>query len=361
MSDRRLRSLPVEYLWDGLILKDDIFNHTGAVLLLPKGETVTKSRLEKLMGFYGDNKNVMVYEETFLEIMSDEHVPPEARQKFMENQIGYTRLQQDVGNLFERSDYDSWLNRERLAPLIREVSSKLENFDPVTILSCINFPRPMDEGLQRHSLNVALLNGMQAEWLELSSDDVNTLVLAGLLHDIGKTMVPEEIVNAPRRLTEEEAAVMRMHPTYSDDLLKGKFDDNVRLAARHHHEKLNGAGYPDGLAGEEIGFCARITAISDIYDAMVSARSYKRARLPLDVFDMLYQEEFDGLDRNLVINFLKNMRERYTNRQVIMSDGRRGEILYIPLNDADHPIIRQDDDIRQTDDEWYCKEILSVS
>ena len=361
MSDRQLRSLPVEYLWDGLILKDDIFNHTGAVLLLPKGETVTKSRLEKLMGFYGDNKNVMVYEETFLEIMSDEHVPPEARQKFMESQIGYTRLQQDVGNLFERSDYDSWLNRERLAPLIREVSSKLENFDPVTILSCINFPRPMDEGLQRHSLNVALLNGMQAEWLELSSDDVNTLVLAGLLHDIGKTMVPEEIVNAPRRLTEEEAAVMRMHPTYSDDLLKGKFDDNVRLAARHHHEKLNGAGYPDGLAGEEIGFCARITTISDIYDAMVSARSYKGARLPLDVFDMLYPEEFDGLDRNLVINFLKNMRERYTNRQVIMSDGRRGEILYIPLNDADHPIIRQDDDIRQTDDEWYCKEILSVS
>ena len=361
MIDRRLRSLPIEYLWDGLVLKDDIFDHTGAVLLLRKGETITKSRLNKLMGFYGDNKNVMVYEETYLEIMADEHVPPVVRQKHVENHTGYTRLHQNIGNLFERPDYDSWLSREKLAPLIREVSSKLENFDPVTILSCINFPRPMDEGLQRHSLNVALLNGMQAEWLELPSDDANTLVLAGLLHDIGKTMVPEEIVNAPRRLTEEEMAVMRMHPIYSDDLLKGKFDDNVRLAARHHHEKLNGAGYPDGFAGEEIGFCARITAISDIYDAMVSARSYKGARLPLDVFDMLYQEEFDGLDRNLVINFLKNMRERYTNRQVVMSNGRRGEILYIPLNDADHPIIRQDDDVRQTDDEWYCKEILSIS
>lgn len=75
---------------------------------------------------------------------------------------------------------------------------------------------------------------------------------------------------------------------------------------------------------------------------------------------MFYEEEFDGLDRKLVMNFLKNMRNEYTNRQVIMSNGGRGTIRYIPLNDADHPIIRQGDDIRQTDDEWYCKEILSV-
>ena len=347
---RRLQTLPAEFLWDGLVLKDDIFNYTGAVLLLPKGETITRSRLNKLMGFYGDNKNIMVYEETYLEIMTDEHTSPEARQKMMENHVGYARLQRDIGDLFGRRDYDAWLNREKLAPLIREVSSRLENFDPVTILSCINFPRPMDEGLQRHSLNVALLNGMQAEWLELPPDDVNTLVLAGLVHDIGKTMIPEEILNAPRRLTDEELVVMRNHPVYSDELLSGKFDDNVRLAAR----------YPDGIAGEQVGFCTRITAISDIYDAMVSARSYKGARLPLDVFDMLYREEFDGLDRSLVITFLKNMRERYTNRQVIMSDGRRGEILYIPFNDAEHPIIRQGEEVRQTDEDWYCKEILAA-
>lgn len=360
MSTRQLRTLPVEYLWDGLVLNDDIFDYKGAVLLLPKGETITRDRLDKLMGFYGENKNVMVYEETYLEIMTDEHAPLEVRQKLTENHVGYTSLHQKIGNLFGRPDRESWLSSEKMAPLIREVAGKLENYDPATILSCINFPRPMDEGLQRHSLNVALLNGMQGEWLGMPQDDVNMLVLAGLLHDIGKTMIPEEILNAPRRLTDEEMAVIRKHPVYSDELLMGRFDDNVRQAARHHHEKLTGKGYPDGIAGEEIGFSARITAISDIYDAMVSARSYKSARLPLDVFDMFYQEEFDGLDRSLVMMFLKNMRARYTNKQVVMSNGRRGEILYIPLNDADHPIIRQDDNIRQTDEEWYCKEILSV-
>ena len=302
----------------------------------------------------------MVYEETYLEIMTDEHAPLEVRQKLTENHVGYTHLHQNIGRLFSRPDPESWLSSEEMEPLIREVAGKLENLEPVTIFSCINFPRPMDEGLQRHSLNVALLNGMQGEWLGMSKDDVNTLVLAGLLHDIGKTMIPEEILNAPRRLTDEELVVMRRHPIYSDQLLTGRFDDDVRLAARHHHEKLSGTGYPDRIAGEEIGFCARITAISDIYDAMVSARSYKGARLPLDVFDMLYQEEFDGLDSSLVMTFLKNMRARYTNKQVVMSNGRRGVICYIPLNDADHPIIRQDDDIRQTDENWYCKEILAV-
>ena len=360
MSDRQLRPLSIEYLWDGLVLRDDIFDYTGAVLLLPKGETITRHRLDKLMGFYGNNKNIMVYEETFLELMTDEHVPFELRQKLVESHMGYTWLHQSVGSLFKRSDHGEWLDSEIMEPLVREVSGKLENFDPVTILSCINFPRPMEEGLQRHSVNVALLNGMQAEWLDLPKEDVDTLLLAGLLHDIGKTMIPEEILNAPRRLTEEETAVMRMHPVYSDELLAGKFNDNVRLAARHHHEKLTGMGYPDGIGDEEIGLYARITAISDIYDAMVSARSYKTTRLPLDVLDMLYQEEFDGLDRSLVMNFLKNMRARYTNRQVMMSNDRRGEIIYIPLNDANHPIIRQDGDVRQTDEEWYCREILTT-
>lgn len=361
MSSRQLIKLPVEYLWDGLVLNDDIYNHTGTVLLLPKGETVTQKKLKKLMGFYGDSKDVMVYEETYLEIMADEHVPAEVRQQVTEGRLGYTRLQKQIGSLFQRKDYEQWLNSEQLAPLIQAVSGKLKAFDPVTVFSCINFPRPMDESLQRHSLNVAFLNGIQAEWLGMPQEEVETLVLAGLVHDIGKTMIPEEILNAPRRLTEEEMKIIQKHPVYSDELLDGKFSEEVKLAARHHHEKLNGKGYPDGIMGDEIGLYARITAISDIYDAMVSTRSYKKARLPFTVFHMFYEDEFAGMDRGLVMVFLKNMRMKYKGKQVLMSNGKAGEILFIPLNDAAHPIVRQGDDIRQTDDDdWYCREIVPV-
>lgn len=360
MDSGQLMELPIEYLWEGLVLKNDIFNHTGAVLLLPKDETITASKLNRLLRFYGKDKYIMVHEETYLEIMSDEHASPEARQEMTEQYMGYTKLHRNIGSIFQASNLDSWLNSAQMEPLVEAISSKIVQFDPIMIFSCINFPRPMDEGLQRHSLNVALLNGIQAEWLNLAPEDVKTFTLAGLLHDIGKTMIPEEILNAPRKLTENELKIMRMHPLFSDKLLGTKFGDRVRLAARHHHEKLNGEGYPDGIQGDEIDLCTRVTAISDIYDAMVSARSYKGARLPLNVLDMFYQEDFDGLDRGLVMHFLKNMRLKYTNKSVVMSNGEKGIIRYIPPNDAGHPIVQQNELIRQADEEWFCREMVAI-
>ena len=360
MDTGQLLELPIEYLWEGLVLKNNIYNHTGSVLLLPKGETVTASKLSRLLRFYGKDKYIMVYEDTYLEIMSDEHASPKARQDMTEQYMGYAKLHRNIGSIFQSPNIASLLSSAQMDPLVEAISAKRVQFDPIMIFSCINFPRPMDEGLQRHSLNVALLNGIQAEWLNLEPEDVKAFTLAGLLHDIGKTMIPEELLNAPRKLTEEELQTMRLHPLYSDKLLGSKFGERVRLAARHHHEKLNGKGYPDGIQGDELDLCTRVTAISDIYDAMVSARSYKGARLPLHVLDMFYKEEFDGLDRGLVMRFLKNMRLKYTNRSVIMSNGETGIIRYIPPNDAGHPIVQQEELVRQADENWYCREMVAV-
>ncbi len=360
MDSENMKIFPVEYLWDGYVLNNDIFNQTGAVKLLPKGEKIVKSKLDKLLCYFGNDKNIMVYKDTYIDLISDDHVPLNVRQKMTEQSVGYSELQQNVDSLFHRADLNSWLSSESVEPLAEEITQKLIDFDQITIFSCISFPRPMDEGLQRHSLNVALLNGMQAEWLGLGIKEVKLYALAGLLHDIGKTMIPEEILNAPRKLTPEELAVMREHPVHSDHLLGTRFDDSVRLAARQHHEKLDGSGYPDGISGDAIGMCARVTAISDIFDAMVSARSYKDARLPLNVLTMFYDEEFKGLDRRLVMLFLKNMRAKYTDHEVMMSDGKKAVIRYIPPNDTAHPIVQRGEEVRQVDKDWYCKNMVTI-
>ncbi len=358
MEETNLRELPIEYLWEGLVLKDNIYDHSGATLLVPKGEKLTHDKLQKLYNFNKGDKNIMVHESTFYDILADEHISPEKRQELTERLSGYGRLSDSVGGMLHHADEK--LETDELHKLADNISDKLVEIDPITIFSCINFPRPMDEGLQRHSLNVSFMNGMIGRWLNLSDDDVRVLVLAGLLHDIGKTKIPEEILNAPRRLTPEEFNVMKQHPVFSDEMLGNQFGEAVRDAARHHHEKLTGNGYPDGLKGDEISLFTRITSLSDIYDAMVSKRSYKEANLPFGVFDMLYRDEFKGLDRKLVMLFLKNIRRQYIEKKVLMSDGKIGFIKYIPINDAGHPIVEQDDMVFQTNDEWFCKEILTM-
>lgn len=353
-----LRRLPIDCLWEGLVIKDNLYNHTGETLLLPKGEQLTADRIRRLYNFNRGDQNIMIYEDVYYDILTDEHITPEVRQQLTETGSGYRQLAQNVGGMLRNAE--AWLKNDELETLVQEISEKLVVIDPVTIFSCINFPRPMDEGLQRHSLNVAFMNGMIGRWMELPQKDIRMLVMAGLLHDIGKTKIPEEILNADRKLTPEEFAVIKKHPVYSYEMLGDRFDDAIRDAVRHHHEKLDGSGYPDGLKGNQISLYARITALSDIYDAMISERSYKGAVLPFQVFDMFYREEFQGLDRKLVMLFLKHIRKHFVYSRVIMSDGTVAYIRYIPVNDAVHPLMEQHGWVRQTDDIWYCKEMLTL-
>ena len=96
------------------------------------------------------------------------------------------------------------------------------------------------------------------------------------------------------------------------------------------------------------------TTISDIYDAMLSARSYKKEKIPFDVLHWFVTEGSKGIDQNLLNIFIKNMVKVYRQQQVIMSDGREGCVEYIPLNDMDHPIVSVGEEVRQVDEDWYC-------
>ena len=113
--------------------------------------------------------------------------------------------------------------------------------------------------------------------LGLSEDDLKTLENAGLLHDIGKIGMPENILNKPERLTDEEFEVVKSHPTTGSRMLKGvKQLDGAAIILRHHHERLDGRGYPDGLANDAIPLFSRILAAADTYDAITSDRPYRK-------------------------------------------------------------------------------------
>jgi len=234
-----------------------------------------------------------------------------------------------------------------------ELSDRLEVNSPSLILSLINALAPVDEYLQRHCVNVSLLNGLQAQWLGMPKHDVDRLVLAGLLHDCGKALMPPRVLNAPRKLTLIEFEVIKMHVVYSYELLEN-FPDPVRRAARYHHEKMAGGGYPDKLPRDRITLESRITAVSDVYDAMVSQRAYKKPRSPFRIMAVLAELKDIELDSRLVEVFNKNMPQELINKPVMMSNGSIGAVRAIDPDEIEYPMIEVNGTVIKSGGHLYC-------
>lgn len=134
-----------------------------------------------------------------------------------------------------------------------------------------------------HSKRVAEYARMLAKRMGMSEEEQEEIYRAGLLHDIGKIRIPVEIINKAGKLTDEEYNIIKIHPVTSYNILRGIAGNNlIALAAKYHHERYDGRGYPNGLSGDLIPLVARILAVADTYDAMTSNRSYRKA-LPQDV------------------------------------------------------------------------------
>ena len=140
--------------------------------------------------------------------------------------------------------------------------------------------------------------------LGMKPDDLVLLNMGGMLHDIGKAWIPLSILDKPNRLTKAERLEMNKHPSYSREIL-GKVDDldqRIVSMAVHHHEKLDGTGYPDGLRSAELNDLARLTAIADVYSALIDERAYKPAMTPEEAF--AWMENTRGhLDLDMVTRF----------------------------------------------------------
>lgn len=137
-----------------------------------------------------------------------------------------------------------------------------------------------------HAKNVSKLSGLLGKAIGLSVDELDLLRIAAFLHDIGKAEVPASLLTKPEKLSREEMAVMRTHPVQGARLvsLTAGFE-GLAPFIKHHHEKYDGTGYPDGLKGERIPLFSRIICIADAFDSMVRPRAYSIAKSPLDAID----------------------------------------------------------------------------
>ncbi len=206
------------------------------------------------------------------------------------------------------------------------VDSLLRNGDALVWLTKI---KEKDAYTAEHSLNVCILSIAFARFLGHEDEDIQKIGLCGLLHDVGKSKIPIDILNKFEHFTDEEFAVMKGHPELGRDLLLSLPTSDLAVidVAYSHHERIDGHGYPRQLLGHQIPYFAKIVALTDAYDAITSTRCYDVGRASMEALDIIYKNKDSQFDRALAVEFIKCIGIYPPGSIVEMTNGEVGIIV----------------------------------
>lgn len=193
-----------------------------------------------------------------------------------------------------------------------------------------------------HSVNVDILSVILGVACGLGDEDLKKLSQAALLHDVGKTCVPIEIINKPGKLTEEEFAEVKNHPRYGYNMLRDNYEVSsvARNAILSHHENEDGSGYPRGLTSEKIHLFAKIIHVADVYDALVTKRPYKDAMNPADAMEYLMANAGRLFNKELVSIFMEYVAPYPLGVQVELSTGQKAIVVRNNRSMLSRPMVR---------------------
>lgn len=349
-------TLSVDKLEAGMIVAEPIVTKRGQTIS-KAGEKLTNQLIAKLTFYKIDSVDV---EDPVVEPEPEsEPAPAPAKPEFtVSDQITYTQRLK-ASPKFQKFQSDYALNisylKENFDAIIAGGGAEcsdlmLENLEAlfkskttIELFDMLSNMKNLEDPIYAHSLNVALISRSIGKWLQLPKSDLNVLTLAGLLHDIGKTQIPKNILNKPDKYTDEEYSTMKTHPLLGKKILNAKgFDARILSAALQHHERSDGSGYPRGLLEDEIDDFASIVAIADVYDAMTTARAH---RDPLCSFQVIAEFEKSGLQKyntRFILKFLERIANTYNNSRVMLNNAKTGRVVYINKSNLSRPVIQMD-------------------
>jgi HD-GYP domain-containing protein (c-di-GMP phosphodiesterase class II) len=216
------------------------------------------------------------------------------------------------------------ISTEAALPLVEEITMSVSR-NPSALISIARL-KTKDDYTYMHSVAVCALMVALAQQLKLSEEETRQAGLGGLLHDMGKALIPNEILNKPGKLTDEEFYTVKTHPIKGYELLLeggnvGKIPLDICL---HHHEKVDGRGYPNNLKGEEISLYARMGAVCDVYDAITSNRPYKNGWDPAESISKMAEWCNGHFDERIFQAFVRSIGIYPIGSLVRLESGRLG-------------------------------------
>lgn len=296
--------------------------------LISANVKLTSEMIDSLRG-----KNIF---SVYIDVTPEDYKPTGAKQEHLidkEYIACYKKCFNITQNLYYGFANTGKLDRNSLVELIRADNISELCDDGVKSVTQIHNMKRDGDYVIHHALNVGILAGIMAHWLEYRATQVGELVMAGLLSEIGKMKISKGILNKTEKLDAEELAEVRKHVVFGFAMLMEsplRNLKNVLMGVLHHHERCDGSGYPSGLKGDKISDFGKIIAVLDIYDAMATNRSYAKRNSPFDIFKVIYNDALAGkLDTHFVIVFIKKLLQALNGSWVGLSDGQRAKIVYL--------------------------------
>ncbi len=348
------RILPITSLKEGMLLGEDVVNSNG-VVIMQQGAKLNDELIEKIAKFhYAQNVYVFTKEtkqkdidqnlENLMRVYEEEKKKEERRlkrRKTYASQIEELSLRLKESIFIENIESKSF-NRE-LNHIIFDLKKLATDY--YNIFSVILSDGNVENYLYEHTIRSTIISFLLGKWMGITNDQLNLLVKASLLKDIGKVKTPKNILVKPEKLTANEFKEIKKHPLYSYAIIKDieNMEKAVCEAILQHHEREDGSGYPLGIKGQEISQLARIMTIGDMFTAMTTKRVYAEKISPFKVLNEFQQSAFDKLHMGVVMTFIKNFSEYYLNAEVKLSDNRKGHIIRLDLAEINKPLIKLTD------------------
>lgn len=340
----KVMNFTLDRLKSGMITYEDIYNSTGAVILY-RGTVLEERHIEKI-GLNRVEKVKIVISDKGISSDDNENKIRSIvdQKKLKEFREKYTKKVDQVTYVIKEIGRGAYVNIQEINQISRHI---IKEFDTVgDVINYLHLVRPLDDYTYSHSLNVSLMSIIIAKWLGLKDEEIDEIACAGLLHDIGKTKIPESLLSKPGKLTIDEFEEIKRHTVLGYLMLKDIKDatGNIQYSVLMHHEKIDGSGYPLGALDDEIPLFPKIIAIADIYDAMTSNRSYRSKMCPFEVIKNFEMQTFGKLDTRVLTVFLKNIANSYLGDFVELNTGEICEVVFINPSQVWQPIVKFGDE-----------------
>lgn len=331
-----MRKIPIEYAKEGDILGRTLYNNLGN-MLLREGVKLNYNIIRKLK----DIGCFSIYiKDRYTDEIIEETIKPKTMARIHNLQDNLKNIVIDYSNSGKVDTKKLNENVRNIDEIINEiVNDVLNNNNILENLVSISI---YDDYTMNHSLNVMMLSTVIARDKNLNMREIKNLAMGCIFHDIGKTFIPIEIINKTTKLTNEEFEIIKTHSEKGYEFLKNYTElpinsINISLC---HHEREDGSGYPRKLEGKEIHLYSKIASICDVFDALTSDRSYRRAIPVHEAMEYLFSSGGDEFSVEMIKSFSRSINVFPKDTLVSLSDGREGAI-YV-ANDQVHsrPVIK---------------------